>query len=32
MCERAAPHLRVISVSEVAPGYELRAFSTIAAK
>ncbi len=31
LCERAAPHLRVISVAEVAPGYELRAFSSITA-
>lgn len=31
LCERAAPHLRVISVAEVAPGFELRAFSSITA-
>lgn len=29
LCERAAPHLRVLSVAEVAPGFELRAFSSI---
>jgi flagellar biosynthesis protein FlhA len=32
LCERAAPHLRVISVAEVAPGFELRAFSSISTK
>jgi flagellar biosynthesis protein FlhA len=31
LCERAAPHLRVISVAEVPPGFELRAFASIAA-
>ena len=31
LCERAAPHLRVISVAEVAAGFELRAFSSITA-
>ncbi len=29
LCERAAPHLRVISLAEVAPGFELRVFSSI---
>jgi flagellar biosynthesis protein FlhA len=29
LCERAAPHLRVISLAEVASGYELRAFAAI---
>lgn len=29
LCERAAPHLRVISLAEVAAGFELRAFSSI---
>jgi flagellar biosynthesis protein FlhA len=29
LCERAAPHLRVISLAEIAPGFELRAFSSI---
>ncbi len=31
LCERAAPHLRVISMSEVPPGFELRAFASISA-
>jgi flagellar biosynthesis protein FlhA len=31
LCERAAPHLRVISLAEVATGFELRAFATISA-
>jgi flagellar biosynthesis protein FlhA len=31
LCERAAPHLRVISVAEVPSGFELRAFATITA-
>jgi flagellar biosynthesis protein FlhA len=31
ICERGAPHLRVIAVSEVAPGFELRSFSSISA-
>jgi len=31
LCERAAPHLRVISIAEIAPGFELRAFSSITA-
>jgi len=30
LCERAAPHLRVISLAEVASGFELRSFSSIA--
>ena len=29
LCERAAPHLRVISMAEIATGFELRAFSSI---
>jgi flagellar biosynthesis protein FlhA len=29
LCERAAPHLRVISLAEVASGFELRSFSSI---
>lgn len=29
LCERAAPYLRVISLAEVASGFELRAFSSI---
>lgn len=29
LCERATPHLRVISVAEVSPGFELRAFASI---
>jgi len=29
LCERAVPHLRVISVAEVPAGFELRAFSSI---
>ena len=29
LCERATPHLRVISLAEVATGFELRAFSSI---
>jgi flagellar biosynthesis protein FlhA len=29
LCERAIPHLRVISVAEVPAGFELRAFSSI---
>ncbi len=29
LCERATPHLRVISLAEVAAGFELRAFSSI---
>lgn len=29
LCERATPHLRVLSVVEVAPGFELRAFAAI---
>jgi flagellar biosynthesis protein FlhA len=29
LCERVAPHLRVISLAEVASGFELRAFSSI---
>jgi flagellar biosynthesis protein FlhA len=31
LCERAAPHLRVLSLAEVATGFELRVFATIAA-
>jgi flagellar biosynthesis protein FlhA len=31
LCERATPHLRVISLAEVATGFELRAFSSISA-
>lgn len=31
LCERATPHLRVISVAEVPPGFELRAFGSITA-
>ena len=31
LCERAAPHVRVISLSEVAAGFELRFFSSISA-
>ena len=31
LCERATPHLRVISVAEVPPGFELRAFASITA-
>jgi len=29
LCERVAPHLRVISLAEIATGFELRAFSSI---
>jgi flagellar biosynthesis protein FlhA len=29
LCERAAPHLRIISLAEIATGFELRAFSSI---
>lgn len=29
LCERAAPHLRIISLAEVATGFELRSFSSI---
>jgi flagellar biosynthesis protein FlhA len=29
LCERAAPHLRVISLAEVASGFEVRSFSSI---
>jgi flagellar biosynthesis protein FlhA len=29
LCERAAPHLRVISLAEIAAGFELRPFSSI---
>jgi flagellar biosynthesis protein FlhA len=29
LCERVAPHLRVICLAEVAAGFELRAFSSI---
>jgi flagellar biosynthesis protein FlhA len=29
LCERATPQLRIISLTEVAPGFELRAFSSI---
>jgi len=29
LCERATPHLRVISLAEVAVGFELRSFSSI---
>jgi flagellar biosynthesis protein FlhA len=29
LCERVAPHLRVISLAEVAVGFELRSFSSI---
>jgi flagellar biosynthesis protein FlhA len=29
LCERVAPHLRVISSAEVATGFEVRAFSSI---
>jgi flagellar biosynthesis protein FlhA len=29
LCERAAPYLRVISLAEVATGFELRSFSSI---
>jgi flagellar biosynthesis protein FlhA len=29
LCERVAPHLRVISLAEVASGFELRSFSSI---
>jgi flagellar biosynthesis protein FlhA len=29
LCERTTPHLRVISLAEVASGFELRAFSSI---
>lgn len=29
LCERVAPHLRVISLAEVATGFELRSFSSI---
>jgi flagellar biosynthesis protein FlhA len=29
LCERAAPHLRVISLAEVATGFEVRAFTSI---
>jgi flagellar biosynthesis protein FlhA len=29
LCERAAPHLRVISLAEIASGFEVRAFSSI---
>jgi flagellar biosynthesis protein FlhA len=31
LCERAAPQLRVISLAEIASGFELRAFSSITA-
>lgn len=29
LCERAAPHLRIISLAEIATGFELRSFSSI---
>jgi flagellar biosynthesis protein FlhA len=29
LCSRSAPHLRVISLAEIASGFELRAFSSI---
>lgn len=29
LCERATPHLRVLSVAEVPPHYELRAFAAV---
>ena len=29
LCERAVPHLRVISIAEVSPGFELRVHSSI---
>jgi flagellar biosynthesis protein FlhA len=29
LCSRSAPHLRVISLAEIADGFELRAFSSI---
>ncbi|WP_172200425.1 flagellar biosynthesis protein FlhA [Niveibacterium sp. COAC-50] len=29
LCERATPHVRVLSVAEIPPHYELRAFSTV---
>jgi len=31
LCERTVPHLRVLSLAEVATGYELKVFSSIAA-
>ena len=31
LCERVAPHLRIISLSEVPAGFELRSFSSISA-
>ncbi|MCW7540884.1 flagellar biosynthesis protein FlhA [Aquabacterium sp. A7-Y] len=31
LCERATPHLRVVSMAEIPPGYELRAFASITA-
>lgn len=31
LCNRAAPHLRVISLTEVAAGFELRSFASISA-
>jgi flagellar biosynthesis protein FlhA len=31
LCERTTPHLRVISMAEVPPGFELRAFASITA-
>jgi flagellar biosynthesis protein FlhA len=29
LCERATPHLRVLSMAEIASGYELRAFASV---
>jgi len=31
LCERAAPRLRVISLAEIAPGFELRVFASVSA-
>ena len=31
LCERVVPHLRIISLSEVAAGFELRAFASVVA-
>jgi len=31
LCERAAPHLRIISMAEIATGFQLRAFASVSA-
>jgi flagellar biosynthesis protein FlhA len=32
LCERVAPHLRIISLAEIAAGFELRSYSTISVR